>query len=117
MQITLLAKSSSQPEPYPVTFNWNNNKLSVSCSCPAGEIGQLCKHKTAFLANDTNMLYDSKQKGQLDKIAAWVQSSSIPKLLLQLKEAELEKDNIIEKAKKEFSGLKHKLARLLSEGA
>jgi len=117
MQIILLAKSSSQPEPYSVTFNWNNNKLSVFCNCPAGEIGQLCKHKTALLANESDILYDSKQKNQLDKISVWVQSSSLPKLLLQLKEAELEKDRIIEKAKKDFSALKHKIARLLNEGA
>lgn len=116
MELKILAKSSSQPEPYSVVVKWSNNKLSALCSCPAGEIGQLCKHKYAVLSNDQAILYDKKQSGQLDKISEWVQASSFPSLLSELEQAEEEKDEAIEKAKKKYSTVKHKIARLLSEG-
>jgi len=78
MNITILAKSSSQPgTPYSVNFIIDDGKLHVYCSCPAGIYGQLCKHKTAFIEGDNNMLYDISQQGLLADIFSTIKASSL----------------------------------------
>ncbi|MGD0036674.1 MAG: hypothetical protein ABSC53_05225 [Bacteroidota bacterium] len=116
MEIRLKAKSSSRPEPYSVLFIWNNKTLSVNCDCQAGELGQLCKHKLAFLQNDSSMLFDSKQSEELNNVYTWVKSTSFSDLLNELGQTERETEKAIANAKKQLSAAKHKLARLLKEG-
>jgi hypothetical protein len=116
MEITLKAKSSSRPEPYSVLFIWTNKTLSVNCDCQAGELGQLCKHKLAFLQNDGSMLYDSRQSEKLNTVYEWVEFTSFSDLLNELEQTERETEKSIANAKKQLSAAKHKLARLLKEG-
>ena len=116
MKITLKARSSSRPEPYLVVFVWNNETLTVSCDCPAGEVGQLCKHKLALLQNDASMLYDAEQRDDLDRAFQWVQSTSFSSLLNELEETERQTKQTIAKAKKQLASLKQKVGRLLREG-
>lgn len=78
MDITIFAKSSSQPEsPYSVNFIIVDGMLRIRCSCPAGIHGQLCKHKTSFIEGDNKMLYDISQKEILADIISTIQASPI----------------------------------------
>ena len=116
MEIILKARSSSRPEPYLVVFVWNNKTLSVSCDCPAGELGQLCKHKLALLQNDASMLYNPNQKDDLAKAFKWVQTTSFSSLLNELKETERQTEQTIANAKKQLASVKQKVGRLIREG-
>ncbi len=116
MEIVLKARSSSQPEPYSVVFRWEERTLKVRCSCPAGELGQMCKHKTALLLNDSTMLFDKRQADSLGKVSTWVSSTSIPSLLTKLRETELETEQAIARAKKALASAKQSIARQLMEG-
>lgn len=116
MELIILAKSSSNPEPYSVQVKWDKNKLSIFCNCPAGELGKLCKHKFSILSNNIDILYNKKQINDLIKINEWVQLSSYPKLLLMLNQAEIEKEDLIKRAKDNYSSIKHKIEKLLKEG-
>ena len=116
VEIILKARSSSRPEPYLVVFLWNNKTISVSCDCPAGELGQLCKHKLALLQNDASMLYDADQNDDLNKAFKWVQSTSFSSLLNELEETERQTEQTIAKAKKQLASIKQKVGRLLKEG-
>ena len=116
VEIALKARSSSRPEPYLVVFVWNNETLSVSCDCPAGEVGQLCKHKLALLQNDASMLYNPNQKDDLAKAFKWVQTTSFSSLLNELKETERQTEQTIANAKKQLASLKQKVGRLIREG-
>ena len=116
MEIKILAKSSSHPEPYLVIIKWNGSKISAFCNCRAGELGQLCKHKLQILSCDSKVLFDVKQVDDLNKIAEWVNSSTLLKVFDELEKAEQEKEKIINEAKKRYSAIKHKIERLLIDG-
>jgi uncharacterized Zn finger protein len=81
-KITLFAKASSRDEPYEVKFTFKNSILSVWCNCPAGSRGQLCKHKLAFINNESAMLYDKNaQLDDLKQVNKWIESKpSCPRL-------------------------------------
>lgn len=112
-KILLLAKSSSREEPYSVEFRLKDNLLSVECDCPAGERGQLCKHKLSFISHKKAMLYDSEQAQELDKVCKWVECSDFSELLKVLEETERE----LEQAKRKLKTTKMKFGRLMMQGA
>jgi uncharacterized Zn finger protein len=111
-KVRLYAKSSSREEPYEVVFRLEDNLLTVECDCPAGEWGQLCKHRLSFIAHKKAMLYDSEQVRELDKVCQWVDCSGYSELVAELKAAE----NELEKAKKRLKTTKMKFSRLMLEG-
>ena len=113
MEISLLAKSSSHPkEPYQVTFLIEDDLLRVFCNCPAGQFGQLCKHKISFASNDSEMLFDAKQRNELRQVQEWVQSSDLPNLIGGVHQIEKE----LEELKKRLKSVKAKVGRVMAEG-
>jgi len=117
MDITIFAKSSSQPEsPYSVNFIIDDGKLNVYCSCPAGIYGQLCKHKTAFIEGDKNMLYDISQKGLLLDIFSKIKASSLYHDYSKFLKRKMEIEKTKRKLKKELKDMKLDLALKLKTG-
>lgn len=117
MDITLFAKSSSQPEsPYSVNFIVADGMLRINCSCPAGSFGQLCKHKTSFIEGDDKMLYDISQKEILADIVSTIQASAIYDELSKISKRKIEIEKIQRKLKKELKDMKSDLALKLKTG-
>jgi uncharacterized Zn finger protein len=113
MEIELLAKSTSHPdEPYRVTFCLAGGILTVTCTCPAGEFGQLCKHKVSLALNDSKALFDLRQKDQLEQVSKWVKASSLPDLIGEVKRIEAE----LEDGKKRLKIAKAKTGKLMTQG-
>ena len=58
-EIKILSKSSTK-DPYNVTITINEDKVFINCNCQAGSYNQLCKHKIAIAAGDTDNMADKK---------------------------------------------------------
>lgn len=113
MEITLLAKSSSHPdEPYKVVFRYEEGLLRILCNCPAGQFGQFCKHKVSLALKDPKMLFDQKQKDQLDRAYEWVKASSLTDLFDEIRRIERE----LEDMKKRLKSAKAMAGRVMTEG-
>ena len=52
MQEFAFEVQGSAPSPYRVRFVSEAGQLFGTCTCPAGEIGQMCKHRSSILAGD-----------------------------------------------------------------
>lgn len=117
MEITLFAKSSSQPElPYSVDFIIGDGMLRIHCSCPAGSFGQLCKHKTSFIEGDDKMLFDISQKEILADVVSTIQASPIYDELSKFFKRKIEIEKIQRELKKELKDMKLDLASKLKTG-
>jgi hypothetical protein len=117
MNISILAKSSSQPEsPYNVNFIIKDGILRIYCSCPAGTHGQLCKHKTSFIEGDYNMLYDISQQQLMNDIVATIKASPLNNEYSKFAKRKMEIENILRKLKKELKDIKIDLAMKLQKG-
>jgi len=117
MDITIFAKSSSQPEsPYNINFIIVDEILRIHCSCPAGIYGQLCKHKTSLLEGDNKMLYDISQKEILADIVSTIQASPIFDELSKILKRKMEIEKIQQKLKKEHKDIKLNLALKFKNG-
>lgn len=115
MNIVLLAKSSSG-DPYRVEFLKEDDNVLIYCSCKAGSMGQLCKHKTAFIQGDTSMLFSNDDELNLSNAQAWVAESKLTHILRRFESdvAELEKAKI--DIEKRIKKLKAELAKILANG-
>jgi len=109
-QIVLLAKSSSD-KPHKVAFVFDG-KLKVLCDCEAAIRNMLCKHRIAFVNNDTAMLYDASQRRELSEVQVLVQASQLPKLLAEFTETDKE----VERAKKQLTAQKEVVATAMRHG-
>lgn len=117
MDITLLAKSSSQPDsPYSVNFIIADGMLRIHCSCPAGSFGQLCKHKTSFIEGDDKMLYDISQKEIFEDIVSTIKASPIVDEFSKFFKRKIEIEKIQRKLKQELKDMKSDLALKLKTG-
>lgn len=117
MDITIFAKSSSNPEsPYRVNFIVADGMLSIHCSCPAGIYGQLCKHKTSFIEGDNRMLFDISQKEILADIVSTIQVSPTYDELSKYFKRKIEIEKIQRELKKELKDMKLDLASKLKTG-
>jgi len=117
MDINIFAKSSSQPEsPYIVNFINKDGILFIHCSCPAGTYGQLCKHKTAFIEGDYNMLYDNSQRQLLKDVLSTINTSPLKKEYFRLINRKIEIEKKQRKLKNELKDIKNDLAMMLQNG-
>jgi hypothetical protein len=117
LDITIFAKSSSQPElPYSVNFIIADGMLCIHCSCPAGIYGQLCKHKISFIEGDDKMLFDISQKEILADIVSTIQASPIYDELSRFFKRKIEIEKIQRELKKELKDMKFDLASKLKNG-
>ncbi len=111
-KIELLAKSSSGDGSYLVTFTRNKSGLSINCTCPAGQFGQLCKHKLRLSDGIRSMLFDQGQIDELEQVQAWIAGSGYPELFERLNDLESEQVRL----KKEIKDTKAMLGRVMVEG-
>ena len=117
MNVTLFAKSSSQPElSYSVNFIIVDGVLRIHCSCPAGTYGQLCKHKTSLIEGDNNLLYDISQQELLADVFSTIKASSFFHEYSRFLKRKMEIEKTQRKLKKEFKDIKLGLALKLKNG-
>ena len=110
MEAIYFLVQGSAVEPYKVTFQKNGNNLSAYCTCPAGENGQYCKHRFRILeGSDERIVSDNKNETALVK--SWLAGTDVETALMEVAEREM----ALEKAKKELSTAKKKLARAMND--
>lgn len=73
MQIQFLVQGLTS-EPYEVTFIKDDYNLYVTCTCPAGEVGNLCKHRVDILKGETQNIV-SDNKADVETIKEWLSTS------------------------------------------
>ncbi|NLW84868.1 MAG: hypothetical protein GXY41_10790 [Phycisphaerae bacterium] len=106
--ITLLAKSSSGYF-YNVEVYFEENNILAYCSCQAGENGMLCKHVKGIINGDDTILYDTKQKKELEQICNHLPETAIPLLVSEIKNTE----DLLEEAKRNAKKAKKNLEKVL----
>jgi len=109
MESLIFRVQGSAEEPYSVEFRKDETKLRAYCSCPAGEVGQVCKHRIRILQGDSEGVVGTNQE-EIKKVVLWLAGSDVEAAMHDLAEAETR----FEQAKKDVSGLKKKLARVLT---
>jgi tRNA U54 and U55 pseudouridine synthase Pus10 len=107
---TIRVKSSSS-EFHTVTIEISE-RIKVSCNCNAGVFGKLCKHKTAVLLGDIEILYDKSDEKFILEIQEIVKMSDYNKLVGELEIAQ----KAIETAKNQERKIKVKLEHTLKDG-
>jgi len=105
--IYFLVQGSAE-EPYKVTFQKEGVNLSAYCTCPAGENGQCCKHRIRILDGSEEGII-SENVSDVKIVKTWLAGTDVEKALIQI----VEKERVLEKAKKELSAAKKKLARMM----
>ena len=108
--IELKVKSNSQ-EYYLINIEISE-VIKISCNCTAGIFGKLCKHKTAVLSGNVEILYDQKDETILMELHEIVKKSDFNKLVDELEITE----KAIESAKNQAKKTKIKLERALKNG-
>lgn len=107
--IYFLVQGSAE-EPYKVTFQKKGNNLSAYCTCLAGENGQCCKHRIRIL-NGSDEGIVSENKSDVKIVKSWLAKTDVEAALNEV----AAKERVLEKAKKDFSAAKKKLARIMTD--
>jgi len=79
---------SSLGDFYLVSFTLKEGLLGIKCDCQAGRFMQGCKHKLAFLRNDSSILFDPEETPDFIKAVEWIKGSSYPPLMAEIDAAE-----------------------------
>jgi len=108
-KIYFLVQGSAE-EPYKVTFQKSGNTLSAYCTCPAGENGQYCKHRFRILGGSAEGIV-SGNSDDVMIVKSWLPGTDVEAALLEVTEKEI----LLEKAKKDLSAVKKKLARTMND--
>ncbi len=95
----------SAEAPYKIIFRKINTNFSASCTCPAGENGQICKHRVKILTGITEGIV-SGNESDVSKVASWLTGTHLEEALKVLIVAE----ERCEQAKRELATAKKKLA-------
>jgi len=106
-EVCFLVQGSAE-EPYKTTFQKKGSNLSAYCTCPAGENGQYCKHRFRILAGSNEGIV-SDNKDEIMIVKAWLSGTDVETALIEV----AEKERVLEKAKKDLSAAKKKLARVM----
>jgi uncharacterized protein (UPF0254 family) len=112
MEKIMFKIQGSASEPYITAFSKHGNKIVARCSCPAGNVGQLCKHRLNILQGTTNGIV-SGNTCEVMTVVSWVKSTDVENTLRQYQQAEKE----FNEAKKQFDAIKKQLARDLMSGS
>lgn len=100
----------SQPHPYSLSAKRDGHNFTFTCSCPAGEVGQICRHRLSLLAGDIRAVVEPNT-GDLEALASMWAGSTAETALAQIQETEREIDVL----KKRLSSEKKKLARIFNQ--
>lgn len=77
--ITFWMMSSSGGK-YTVTVDPGEGGLTMVCDCKAGAMGQSCKHKTAVITGDDDLLFNEIQRAAFTEAHQACQATSLPTL-------------------------------------
>jgi len=91
--------------PYRVSFQKNDNNLSAYCTCPAGENGQYCKHRFNILGGITEGIVSGNEQ-DVKVVESWLPGTDVEAAWNIVMDAE----ELFERAKRELSAAKKKLA-------
>ncbi len=108
-KIKFLVQGSAE-YPYEVIFIKRGSNLSAYCTCPAGENSQYCKHRFRILAGSNEGIV-SDNKDEVMIVKAWLPGTDVEAALHEV----VEKERVLEKAKKDLSAAKKKLARIMTD--
>ena len=86
----------------------DGEKITTTCTCPAGQFGNLCKHRTGLLAGDTSAVV-SDNVDQVSVVTEWIVGTETEANIIKLREAE----KIASKAKRDLTKAKKALATSL----
>ena len=99
----------SSPEPYEVVVEQApDERVFVTCTCPAGQRGQLCKHRVNILTGDESGLVDAKPE-EIATVQTWIKGTELEQTLENLEQL----DNQAARIKAELASMKKKAARLM----
>lgn len=109
-KIEFLVQGSAQI-PYAVRLVQKDcNNIAITCTCPAGEMGQVCKHRLRILGgNDEGIV--SANKADITIIKIWLQATDVESAV----EVVINSERLLEEAKKNLSLAKKKLVALMRE--
>ncbi len=107
-ELVFLVKGST-PKPYEVTFFKDGASLTALCTCPAGEYGNLCKHRVAILDGKTASI-SGENAGDVPTVVEWLKGTDVEAALNELRVAEKDKD----RSKDDVMALKKKLAKVMN---
>ena len=87
MEQTTFKVKGSAAEPYELTFMKDGNSLTALCTCPAGQFGNICKHRINILDGKTAAI-TSGNEDEVPKICEWLAGSDVEAALNELRAAE-----------------------------
>lgn len=86
-EIAFLVQGSAA-DPYMVRFvNRGNGNVSAYCNCPAGDKGQVCKHRMNII-NGNSMAIVTENISDVDIVRGWIAGSDIEESIRLVNEAE-----------------------------
>ena len=100
----------SAKEPYKVTFRMRTNGMSASCTCPAGENGQLCKHRLNLLGGMVDGLIGENSQ-DIETVVSWLSETGVGFALNEVVQAEEQ----FEIAKRKLATAKKQLLKILHD--
>ncbi|MBE6442289.1 MAG: hypothetical protein E7022_08200 [Desulfovibrio desulfuricans] len=96
---------------YELSIGHSEDGMYFRCSCPAGQNGQLCKHRLRILQGDDSAMYYTDENTML----LLNNFRSLPEIKSILaKKYEIEQEQ--ERLKKELNKLKKKMGRIFEHG-
>ncbi len=105
MEQTTIKVAGSATEPYELTFIKDGDSLTALCTCPAGEFGNICKHRIDVLDGKTAAIsgdYDN----EVTRVREWLIGTDVESALSELRTAE--------QAGADLVAAKRKLARAMN---
>ncbi len=105
MEQTTIKVAGSAAEPYELTFIKDGDSLTALCNCPAGEFGNICKHRINILDGKTAAIAGDNDD-EVTKIREWLIGTDVESALFELRAAE--------QAGADLVAAKRKLARAMN---
>lgn len=105
MEQTTFKVKGSAADPYELTFIKDGNSLTALCTCPAGEFGNVCKHRINILDGKTAAI-TSGNEDEVSRICEWLIGSDVEAALNELRAAQ--------KVGGDLVAAKRKLARAMN---
>ena len=105
MEQATIKVAGSAAEPYELTFIKDGDSLTALCTCPAGEFGNICKHRINVLDGETAAVLGADQD-EVTRIREWLIGTDVESALNELRAAE--------QSGGDLAGAKRKLARAMN---
>ena len=107
-ELVFFVKGSSS-EAYELTFIKDGASLTALCTCPAGQFGNLCKHRLSILDGEAKSI-SSDNADQVSTVTGWLIGTDVETALGELREAQ----KSTETTREDLAVLKKKLARAMN---